>query len=1172
MKKTRIAGILSFLFIPFIILLVPYGGEASAPNFLFDIQSHSLAVQIDPSKHLIKAQDRMEIRLRNESAQTLSLLLHPKLRIVRIANLKTRRSLRWVETSFSPFSKRVDISLKKSEPSLSLSISYEGEIYDPIAKEKALQFVRGDETSGLIGPEGVYLSSGSQWYPDRPDSVASFKVEATIPEPFRIVTQGELLSERLTGGVWRTKWSYELPAESLTLVGGRYSVKTRETGGIKVRTYFFLEDDRFSNVFLDAAEQYLKTYSNLLGSYPYKKFDIVQNFFSSGYGFPTFTLLAPEAIRQGKEFLRPGALDHEIVHSWWGHYVAGKPGTGNWVEALTTYCANYYYKELKIGEESARKHRQDVLQKYAIQVPSSRDYPLRRFEGKRDEVDGQIGYGKGSMVFHMLREVVGKDLFFGTLRKFSREYGGKQAGWGDIVKVFEEASGKRLDWFFSEWLDRPGGPRLKLENVRYEVTPKGYLVSAEVLQEGETYEFPIWVEVDDGIEKKGLPVNVSKERNPFSIEVRRIPLTLTVDPNGNIFRRLYPEEILPGLNALLEEHEKIFILPKIGDEESKKIYAELARMAQMSKGGEILPEEKLSEKEILNSSLMLLGDSWKNPIFSKLISRLPGPIRLKDGKFILDGEPVGGEDESFLLTCPHPLRAGKWVTIYFGTSSLGLSRARFIFFYGWDSYILFEKGRPAKRGNLPPSRSFTTYEFLSKTYLDNIQSRGLQDHVKYLASPEMAGRFPGTPGYHKAQTYLMEQLEAMGVTPVIQPFTITVRDIEVAKLILKRPDKEEEVKAIPLSFSREGEWEGPLVWVRKDNIEDAPILSGKGVILLDLDSPKDLSFKTILEKIRILQSMGASAILILMKEDGLDLLTPYITYPSYVPPTLEERLKYREKEGYYINPVIEASKVRARAEEPDFSIHIPILIIPYPQGELEWLKGASDQEDNFGELVFQFREIHLSDSNIGGVIVGNDPEKKNDFLVLGAHYDHLGKDEKSGIFYSGADDNGSGVAALLEIGRSLAEKKRELKRSLFLIFFGGEEWGLAGSRYYVQNPFIPLTQIKAMLSLDSMGGVTDGNEVFIIGSSFHSSLAQRSRRFLSWLGIKEGQDIDRYAFAFGSDHYPFHQMGVPALDYFASDYKRIHTAHDDLEAVDFEKLTAIAQLVYLTAYEFLTEP
>ena len=143
---------------------------------------------------------------------------------------------------------------------------------------------------------------------------------------------------------------------------------------------------------------------------------------------------------------------------------------------------------------------------------------------------------------------------------------------------------------------------------------------------------------------------------------------------------------------------------------------------------------------------------------------------------------------------------------------------------------------------------------------------------------------------------------------------------------------------------------------------------------------------------------------------------------------------------------------------------------------------------------------------------------------------------------------------------------------MILLFLGGEEWGLWGSRYFVRNPFIPLSQVKAMLSLDSIGGVTTEKEIYFIGGSVYPSLAQRSRRFLRLVGLKEGQDMDRYAFHFGSDHYSFHKAGIPSIDYFASDYRKLHTLRDHPESLDLEKLNDVTRLVYLTAYEFLTEP
>jgi hypothetical protein len=377
-----------------------------------------------------------------------------------------------------------------------------------------------------------------------------------------------------------------------------------------------------------------------------------------------------------------------------------------------------------MGEESARKYRQEVLQKYAIQVPSSRDYPLREFEGKETEVDGQIGYGKGSMVFHMLRRLVGKDLFFTTLKAFSKSYGGKQATWGDIQKIFEESSDRKLDGFFSQWLDRPGGPMVKLEGVKSQATSKGYRVSGEVVQEGEVYDLPLAAEVDEGEKRRNLLLEASRRRTPFSIEGPGFPLSLRLDPDAQLFRRLYPEEIVPCLNALLEDRDKVLVLPEKGDEESRKIYADLAERVQRTKSGRIVSEKELTETDVRDASVMFLGGSWNSPVASGLLSGLPNLVRLKEGSWAVGSESIGESDASLLLTYPHPIRNGKWVTLYLGISPGSLSRAQYIFFYGWDSYVVFKKGRPSMRGTLAPLRSTVSCHFLPSRECDTTRPPG----------------------------------------------------------------------------------------------------------------------------------------------------------------------------------------------------------------------------------------------------------------------------------------------------------------------------------------------------------------------------------------------------------------------------------------------------------------
>jgi acetylornithine deacetylase/succinyl-diaminopimelate desuccinylase-like protein len=100
----------------------------------------------------------------------------------------------------------------------------------------------------------------------------------------------------------------------------------------------------------------------------------------------------------------------------------------------------------------------------------------------------------------------------------------------------------------------------------------------------------------------------------------------------------------------------------------------------------------------------------------------------------------------------------------------------------------------------------------------------------------------------------------------------------------------------------------------------------------------------------------------------------------------------------------------------------------------------------------------------------------------------------------------------------------------------------------------------------------DEKEVFLGGSSIRPSLAQMSKKFLEPLGIKEGKNVDLNSSGFGKDRYSFNEKGIPVLDFFVSEPRRMHSSHDPLESIDFEKLAGVTKLINLTAYEFLTGP
>ena len=231
--------------------------------------------------------------------------------------------------------------------------------------------------------------------------------------------------------------------------------------------------------------RYLNFYSDLFGPYPFEKFAVVENFFPTGYGFPSFTLLGSSIIRL--PFIIDTSFPHEIAHSWWGNAIQVDQSEGNWSEGLVTYLADYLLKERRSPAEG-RDYRMQLLTDYAALVAPDNDFPLSGFTSRIDPASRAIGYGKGAMVFHMIRTEIGDRAFFGALREICRERLYRSATWGDFERAFSRSSGRDLSSFMKQWLTRPGGPHLALSNVTRRREGSGWTVSGTVVQTAPFYE------------------------------------------------------------------------------------------------------------------------------------------------------------------------------------------------------------------------------------------------------------------------------------------------------------------------------------------------------------------------------------------------------------------------------------------------------------------------------------------------------------------------------------------------------------------------------------------------------------------------------------------------------------------------------------------------------------
>ena len=239
----------------------------------------------------------------------------------------------------------------------------------------------------------------------------------------------------------------------------------------------------------------------------------------------------------------------------------------------------------------------------------------------------------------------------------------------------------------------------------------------------------------------------------------------------------------------------------------------------------------------------------------------------------------------------------------------------------------------------------------------------------------------------------------------------------------------------------------------------------------------------------------------------------------------------------------------------------------YVAGEFKkaQLKPVGDKETFFQNFTVHGKELR----NVVGYLEGEDPQLKEEVLIIGAHYDHLGRgnfgsrDPKGqGQIHHGADDNASGVAGLLEMAKAfsrLSQEKRP-KRSILFISFDGEEMGTLGSNYYIQKPLFPLTNTVFMLNLDEIGR-SEGGKVMVFGlassPSFKKSLEQCNKEI--GLTCEDWKSVGQ------SDNMVFYQQKIPYLFFWTGYSKEMHTPADVSDKINAPVLAQITELAFLFA-------
>ena len=540
-----------------LLLCAPAAAAAAAPPVI----AHTADVTLDLAAHAVEVHDRLEL-----PAGLDTLVVGPELEVLEFTVETAAAAAPAVPpVGVDAAGRRViDLVALGLDRGGRATIRLRGVFHPPTDQVRFSRENVGGEITATVGGEGVYLSAGAGWLPAADGALATHDLTVHEPAGFLSVTQGR--REVPSPGV--TRWLAPHPSDGLTLVAAPFTVHEEPVrDGVTAYTFLLEDDESLRATYLERTHAYLAMYEEMIGPYPYAKFATVESWFPTGYGMPGWTLLGGQVLRL--PFIPYTSFGHEIAHNWWGNSVFVDAARGNWCEGLTSWCADYHYKELE-SPAAAREYRRNLLKDYYAYVKDPEaDFPLRGFASRHSGATRAVGYGKSMMVFHMLDRRLGRDLFLEGLRRVYAEYRFAQASWDDFLAVFGELGGFDPAPFAAQWLDRTGAPVLSLGRVEFAAGGVTF-----VLQQADPpYALRVPVRVDTPAGPVAAEIELTAPEQTFTVAAAG-PTALAVDPGCDVFRRLHPQEVEPTVSQVLAEEVPNVVCGDADLEEAARAFGE----------------------------------------------------------------------------------------------------------------------------------------------------------------------------------------------------------------------------------------------------------------------------------------------------------------------------------------------------------------------------------------------------------------------------------------------------------------------------------------------------------------------------------------------------------------------------------------------------------------------
>jgi len=456
---------------------------------------------------------------------------------------------------------------------------------------------------------------------------------------------------------------------------------------------------------------------------------------------------------------------------------------------------------------------------------------------------------------------------------------------------------------------------------------------------------------------------------------------------------------------------------------------------------------------------------------------------------------------------------------------------------------------------------------ISVTSLRSLRSQSFEEDLRYLASDELQGRKPGTQGGLDAAKYIKKQFKSIGLHLLgeegFQSFEI-VTEVKAGKknsLIIKDFNASLHTDFSPYSFTANSTVEAEVVFAGYGfDINDDSItwndysgidVRGKWVLILRGDPEPDNSESKYIEyseernKVLTAKDKGAAGVLFvsgaeLDKKDELVSLYFDKSQAGSGIPVIHIKRSLADKILDIKGASIELLEKELNSTIKPNSFAIPVKI-----------KATTD-----------IIHTRVTTQNVIAMLEGSDPVLKNEYIIIGGHYDHLGmggpgsgsREPDTIAVHHGADDNASGIAGIIDIARKISSDKSKIKRTIIFIAFGAEEMGLLGSKHFVKTPLIDLKKVRVMINIDMIGRLKEDTRSLLIGGTGTFKEAEEILNKYS----KDKFKLSLSPEGFGpSDHASFYTENIPVIFVSTGAHDDYHKPADDVDKINFEGGTEV---------------